>query len=110
MIDSAILRTSSVQMLTLNCQVRWSARLCGDERNFSNEGFSIPRVRCLRSLGAGIEVLGEERAKIEFVERIRGGISGNFLDFLLQERFVGIAVGWEFLRPASSRTGFAMIS
>src|SRR5207245_3841268 len=41
MIDSAISRTVSLQMVTLNCQVRCSDKPCGEERNLSKDGRSI---------------------------------------------------------------------
>ena len=66
--------------------------LRGREKFLKRGLFRFFALAACRALGARIEVLIEERAEIEFVERIRGGSFGNFLDFLLQKRFVGIAV------------------
>jgi hypothetical protein len=44
-------------------------------------------------LGAGIQVLCEERPEIEFVKRVCGGYFRNFFSFLLEEGFVGITFG-----------------
>ena len=44
------------------------------------------------SLGAGIEILRKEGAKIEFIEGIGGWRFGNFFRFFLEESFVGVAV------------------
>ena len=107
MIASAILRTVSVQMPTLSCHSRWSARLAAEERKFSNEGFSTSSRSLLdRALRAGIEILCEKGAKIEFVERIRRLLFGNFFRFFLQERFVGIAVGRDVSLASFFETGW----
>ena len=94
MIASAILRTVSLQMLTLSCQVEVIGQA-------GRRGEELVERRLLDffvfaargALGAGVEVLREEGAEIEFVERIGGRRFGNLFRFFLQEGFVGIAVG-----------------
>ena len=83
-----------------------------DERNFSNDGRSvISRSTDLAAIAAGVEILIEECADVEFVEGIGLGLFWNFFGFGLQEIFVGcncrFAVGSSV---SSSRTGFAIIS
>ncbi len=91
---SAILRTVSVQMLTLSCQARWSARFCAGGKEFVEGGaFDVFAFAAAGAFGAGIEILGEEGAEIEFVEGIGGFGFGDFFGFFLEERFVGVAVG-----------------
>ncbi len=51
--------------------------------------------RSLRRLafGAYVEILREERAEVEFIERIRAFAFGNLLGFFFEEGFVLIAIG-----------------
>ena len=73
--------------------------LRGREKFLKRGLFRFFALAACRPLRARIEVLVEERAEIEFVERIRSGSFGKFLDFLLQKRFVGVAVlGGSFFR------------
>ena len=75
MISSAASRTPGVTLIAPNCHIRWSVRVLALERKFSNEGFSTDSA--FRAAIAGIEVVLEEGAEINFVEGIflfgRGG-------------------------------------
>ena len=69
-------------------------RPVAEERNFSNEGRSeTSRSGRLAAVAAGIEILIEEGADVEFVEGIGLGLLGNFFGFGFQEGFVAVVVG-----------------
>ena len=47
----------------------------------------------MAAVAAGIEILIEKGANVEFVEVIRLGLLGNFFGFVFEEIFVGVIVG-----------------
>ena len=91
---SAILRTVSVQMLTLSCQARWSARFCAEERNLSKEGRSISSRSLLPARSEPASRYWVKKVpKSNSSKGLAASVSGNFFGFFFEESFVGVAVG-----------------
>src|SRR5437879_5904312 len=59
------------------------------------EGGPLGNFALLRAaaVSAGVEILIEKRADVEFVERIRFGLVRNFFGFSLEEGFVAVVIG-----------------
>ena len=111
MMLSAISFTVSVQIVTLNCQVEMIGQSAGRREKFLKRrplgDFAFLR---LAAISAGIEILIEERAHIEFVKRIGLRLFRNLFRFRFQKVFVAVIVGWVGSSLNSSRTGLAIIS
>ena len=64
-----------------------------DKKFFERWAFGDFALDRLAAIAAGIEILIEEGADVEFVEVIGLGLFGNFFGFGFQEIFVGVIVG-----------------
>ena len=80
--------------MTLNCQVKMIGEAARrGEKLFEGRALGDFAFLRLAAVAAGVEVLVEKAADIEFVEGIGFGLLRNFLGFSFQEGFVAVVVG-----------------